>query len=237
MKRVLMLFAMVLAWVGVSLAQESGQVVQQLLDVIYKSDGSVVKGVIMEQIPGVSYTITTTDGKSLTIDALSIDKITKEPALGGSILTENINHNYYYNPYLAVRYDENGNPILPLSPTEAMFGSLIVPGLGQIFNGQHGKGLALMGGALAGVLAITAGTAAVGPRWEDVMGYSGLALLVGSYLYSLIDAPLYAKRWNVEHGFPANGNLSMSVAPVIMVPAGYYGAPRATVGVGAEINF
>ena len=82
-----MLFAMVLAWVGVSLAQESWQGVQQLLDVIYKSDGSVVKGVIMEQIPGVSYTITTTDGKSLTIDALSIDKITKEPAVGGSVVT------------------------------------------------------------------------------------------------------------------------------------------------------
>lgn len=239
MKRFALILVVALTWCGALQAQEVAGVSnqQQLVEVIYKTDGSLLRGTIVEQIPNVSYTIVTTEGRRVTVDALSIEKITKEPMMG-HVVTENFNHNYYYNPYINVKYDENGNAILPMSPSEAMWCSLICPGLGQILeNRQPLKGLLLMAGSVAGILSITVGTEHADPKWEDIVGFSGLALFAGSYLYSLIDAPLYARSWNVEHGFPANGNISMSVVPVVGV-GGYYGvAPHATVGLGATVRF
>ena len=239
MKKLVLIFAVALTWCGALQAQEVASVTpqQQLVEVIYKSDGSLLRGTIVEQVPNVSYTIVTTEGRRVTVDALSIEKITKEPMVG-QVVTENINHNYFYNPYINVKYDENGNAILPMSPSEAMWCSLICPGLDQILeNRQPLKGAAMLAGSVAGILTIAVGTEHAGPKWEDIVGFSGLALFVGSYLYSLIDAPHYARSWNVEHGFPANGNISMSVVPVVGV-GGYYGvAPHATVGIGAAVHF
>ena len=50
----------------------------QLWDVIYTSDGSVVKGVIVEEIPGTSYRLVLAGGGSLVVQTANIVKLTKE---------------------------------------------------------------------------------------------------------------------------------------------------------------
>jgi hypothetical protein len=50
----------------------------QLWDVIYTSDGSVVKGVIVEEVPGTSYKIALAGGGSLVVQAANVTKLTRE---------------------------------------------------------------------------------------------------------------------------------------------------------------
>src|SRR5687767_14874579 len=57
----------------------------QLWDVIHTSDGSVVKGVIVEEIPGTSYRIALVGGGSLVVQTANVVKLTRElnPAFAG----------------------------------------------------------------------------------------------------------------------------------------------------------
>jgi hypothetical protein len=50
----------------------------QLWDVVYTNDGSVVKGVIVEEIPGTSYKLTLAGGGSLVIQMANVQRITRE---------------------------------------------------------------------------------------------------------------------------------------------------------------
>ena len=51
---------------------------QKTADVIYLKNGSIMKGVITEHIPNVSYTIETADGSKMIFSANEVEKITKE---------------------------------------------------------------------------------------------------------------------------------------------------------------
>ncbi len=55
---------------------------QQLEDVVYLKNGSIIKGVIVEQIPGESVKLETRDGNVFVFTMLEIAKITREQ-LGG----------------------------------------------------------------------------------------------------------------------------------------------------------
>ena len=51
---------------------------QQLEDVVYLKNGSIIKGVIVEQIPGESVKLETRDGNVFVFTMLEIAKITRE---------------------------------------------------------------------------------------------------------------------------------------------------------------
>ena len=53
---------------------------QNLEEVIYLKNGSVIRGVITEQIPGVSLKISTKDGNIFAYQMDDVEKITKEAA-------------------------------------------------------------------------------------------------------------------------------------------------------------
>lgn len=232
MKRFLLLVAMV---VGFTTFAEAQLPQHTYTDVIYTNDGLILQGTIVEQIPGVSYTIVTLEGKTYTLDALSINRITKE-AVRGRLVTEN--HNYLYNPYIVHKIDEDGNPIFPLSPAKAFTRSLFIPGLGQIYNGEELKGTLLISGAIVGILGITVGANMVNNRYSDFVGYSSAALLAGCYLYSLIEAPIFAARWNKKHGFKLSGRYPtyMQVSPTIGI-MGYGTNNDASVGMNIALTF
>lgn len=231
MKRVFFILLAIFAFESLASGQKTVYAPQQLIDVVYKVDGTTLRGTIVEQTPNVDYTLLTLDGHTIKIDALQIEKIVKEPLATATIVTEN--HNYNYNPYIVCKFDEDGNPIFPLDSRSAFFRSLIIPGLGQMYNGQTLKGAALLGGCVAGVLGVTWGTSLANTAMgEDIIGITSLAVGVGCYLYSLIDAPLYAKRWNKQHGFRFNGNGFVSVAPVVVVGRNIDG-----LGVGVSVGF
>lgn len=51
---------------------------QEYYDVVYLKNGSRVKGIIVEQVPGQSYKIQTSDGNLFVFNADEVEKITKE---------------------------------------------------------------------------------------------------------------------------------------------------------------
>lgn len=51
---------------------------QSLQEIVYLKNGSVIKGVIIEQIPGVSLKIQTNDGSIFAYQMADVEKITKE---------------------------------------------------------------------------------------------------------------------------------------------------------------
>ena len=233
MKRLLLLAALLVGCAAVSMAQTEMQRVTT--DVIYTTDGIILQGTIVEQVPGVKYTITTLEGKTYTVDALSIERITRE-VITRPLLTEN--YNYNYNPYIACHFDENGDPIFPLRPGTAFARSLVVPGLGQMYNGEFGKGVLLFTGAIAGILGATLGAYYCPSKYESLVGWGSVALLGGCYVYSLIDAPIVAMRWNRQHGFKFNGDSYIEVAPAIGVGRDpHHRRSNASLGVGVSVKF
>ncbi|MBR5830331.1 MAG: hypothetical protein IKY63_03635 [Tidjanibacter sp.] len=227
MKRLLFLVAVLLGGIAALSAQQPTQG-QMLEDVIYLNDDTVLRGIIVEQVPAVTYVIATANGK-YTIDALSIRKITKEPTSNTLV----VNEIHTYGPYIPHKYDEDGNLITPLSPSGAFFNSLIIPGLGQMNNGQEIKGILLFTGTVVGVLGVTVGTNMASSQYVDLVGYSSAVLAAGCYLYSLFDAPIYAYKWNKKHGFKGGGYNRMSFRPAI----GVSGRRGAAVGMNVAFDF
>ena len=227
MKKFFLLAALLFGALGTASAQYYAQQ-QSVVDAIYTTNGIVLQGTIVEQIPGVEYTIVTTDGRTLTIDALSVSRITKENASGY------LGNPYYYNNQGPYKIDADGNPIYPLSVAGAFARSLIVPGLGQMYNGDGLKGGLLFSGCLLGLLGATVGANAL--YWiEDEVVISSVALIAGCYFYSLIDAPLTASRWNKQHGF-VGGGYCLNMGPTFGTVRGSSGREPA-LGVGLSLSF
>ena len=91
-------------------------------------------------------------------------------------------------------------------PGVAFILSFFVSGTGQFYNGQPGKGAAMLGTSLLGVILYASGT-----KSEEVGGgyttqksagtaFTGVALIIGSGLWSMIDAPISAGKLNKENG-------------------------------------
>ena len=55
-------------------------VAQNVQEVVYLKNGSVVRGVVIEQVPGVSLKVQTSDGSIFAYQMSEVDKITKEAA-------------------------------------------------------------------------------------------------------------------------------------------------------------
>ena len=73
-RRLLCTIAMAVLFVAVGFAQD------ERVDVVYLKDGSVIRGTIIEQIPGQSLKIETRDGSVFALEFSRIMKITKEEA-------------------------------------------------------------------------------------------------------------------------------------------------------------
>lgn len=91
------------------------------------------------------------------------------------------------------RMSENANaphqyPIVvsPKSPALALIASFFFPGLGQLINGEVGKGIAML--ALYFV------------SWMLAFVLIGFLFLPIVWIWSMIDAYSGAKNWNTAHG-------------------------------------
>ena len=155
-------------------------------DVVYLKDGSVIHGTIIEQRPGISILVRTHDGNTLRYAMDAIDRMTKEPLAAG-------------RPAGAVA-PARKEPVLAFAL------SLLVPGLGQGYNGEWGKGGIMFGSAVVGFY-----------LWEysdDSCSNNGYIIYctrsstatigelayIGSVLWSIIDAPISASRINKRAG-------------------------------------
>ena len=173
------------------------QQMQQMEDVIHLKNGGLVRGTIIEQVPGESMKIQTRDGNIFVYTNDEIAKITKEPVMG---------------------------IIKKKNPWVAFFLSTIITGGGQFYNGQYLKGVAQLGGAIIGIGFILNGingdyrsytyTSYDGERYydyyyaddEDKITFGAL-LWFGSNLWSMIDAPIAANRINRQNQQASYGHL------------------------------
>jgi len=86
--------------------------------------------------------------------------------------------------------------------------SLLVPGAGQFYNGQPGKGILFFGGCLTGWGLMVYGAVQTYRQGTDEEGggslfWAGLAVGGGSWVGSMIDAPATASDINHRRGYSA----------------------------------
>ena len=175
---------------------------QQMEDVVHLKNGGLVRGTIIEQIPGESLKIQTRDGNVFVYTMDEIAKMSKEPVMGmrGQIRAKK------KNPWLA-------------------FGlSALITGGGQFYNGQHSKGVAQLGGVILGIGLMASGSEdnytryamndlgllyerRVDPDDDDGRVVLGFLLFFGSHIWSVVDAPISANSINRQNQQPSYGHL------------------------------
>jgi TM2 domain-containing membrane protein YozV len=79
--------------------------------------------------------------------------------------------------------------VTPKNPVLSLVLSLVIPGLGQIINGETGKGIALIVGVVISFFLIFV--------------LIGFLTWFAIWVFAMYDAFQGAKKWNVAHGFPA----------------------------------
>lgn len=90
------------------------------------------------------------------------------------------------------------------SPLLAFGLSIFYPGLGQLYNAEYGKALLMGGLGTVGLgFAVLAAMSTdfdseSNPDYIAVMGYTGFAVWGGTYIWSLIDAPISASNINEQ---------------------------------------
>ena len=165
-----------------------------MMDVVYLKSGTIVRGMIIEQIPNKSLRIETTDGSIMFFTFEEIEKIAKER-----------------------RSESAGNPARlsiahpdEKSPVAAGLFSVLLPGAGQYYTGETGVGL-LHTGLFAGgiVLALTAGSRDFSRTESTSFGtsttsgdeptawlYVGLGISGATLVWSVVDAVTRTNEYN-----------------------------------------
>ncbi len=73
-------------------------------------------------------------------------------------------------------------------PTVSLLCSLFVPGVGQMVNGETGKGVLMLAGWIV--------------CWLLFLTLVTILIAIGIWVWAMVDAYRGAERWNVAHGLP-----------------------------------
>lgn len=173
---------------------------QSTRDVVYLKNGGVVKGMIIEQIPNQSLKIETGDGSVFVYLMSEIEKIAKEQVT----TTNNNRSGNYSNSTVGYR-----------NPTTAWAYSFLIPGGGQFYNGETGKGVAMLG--------IYAGSVGCFILGLDVypLSYVGLVGMLATAIWTQVDAPTSANRINRQNGLALalGDGITLGMNPTLMSTA------------------
>ena len=161
----------------------------QLQDVVYLKDGTVVRGTIVDRIPGESLSIRTTDNRVLTYSSQQIHKVTRESS--------------------AISLKRRKEP------ASACCLSCIIPGLGQFYNDEPDKGCTQFGMFSAGmgvafVIAVVDRFNSNGGDSSDTshaVFYGSLGVAAFAWLWSMIDAAESANAINERNEKQQHGHL------------------------------
>jgi TM2 domain-containing membrane protein YozV len=192
-------------------------------DVVHLKDGGIVRGTIIERGSTESVKIQTADGSVFVYKLDQVQRITREALVGApSGMQASMRAS-------APKKD----------PAVAFVLSLLIPGAGQVYNGEVGKGALQLGldvGATVLWLTNVPGT--------DWSGYerdtgdaglfnAGLAIMVVTDLWSMIDAPLSASAINRR-----NGQISMLQAhSVTLTPVALRAGHTSVTGLMVSCRF
>ena len=163
---------------------------QGLEDVVYLKNGSIIRGIIVEQIPFKSIKISTLGGSELIYTMDEIVRITKEPPI---------------RPKLPMM--SGYNPVKPQSPMMSGYGpvkmqrekspglalglSFLVVGAGQAYAGEYENA---MGHGIVAISCIAAISITDDSDIRDVALIIGL----GNWIWSMADAPTAVQRFNTK---------------------------------------
>ena len=161
----------------------------QMLDVIHLTDGGVVVGEIIEIIPnqtvklkthvldnsyqGIFFLQEPDEGELKIYPFEQIEKMSK------------IKVKFRNRTTATVRA-----ALLPSIP----FLYPIFPGWGQFYNGQQDKGIGFLILSVSGIFIMSSGFEGDSP--DNVTAATGASMIIGSYIWSVIDANLSAKKIN-----------------------------------------
>jgi TM2 domain-containing membrane protein YozV len=189
--------------------------VGELQDVVYLKNGGIIRGVIIEQIPLEKLKIRTADGSIFVYQMSEIERITREAP---------------------VALEPAGPAKSRKDPTLAGLLSFFLPGTGQFYNGEAGKGVIMLGASVVGTALILS---SIGDEiWYDDRSDDnaafGAVLFLTAWLWSIIDAPISASRINRENGL---ASLPIIDDDLVVTFAGPSLAGRPTPGVRLAWRF
>jgi len=146
----------------------------KMLDVVHLTDGNTVTGEIIEIIPKETIKIETTDGKLITYPLDQIEKKTRVEVEFKSRTSATIRAAVF--------------PIFPVGLLS--FGVPVFSGWGQFYNGQYLKAVGFLVNGFIGMNVLMAS------EDSDTAAVIGAGMVVGGYIWSIIDANLSAKKIN-----------------------------------------
>ena len=220
-KKIFVLIAILFA--GLSMyAQNNTQ------DVVYLKNGGILKGVIIEQVPGVSLKIQTADGSVFVYPIEEVEKMAKE------------------TPTVQSQQQTNSN-FSTKNPTEPKYKvlSLFIPGAGQLYATDFQTGWGYVAWALLGYPALVTTTYLLFD-YDVAMVLTGI-ISITQFLINIgviSNAVSLAKKVNLDNGYLSmkiNDKVSLGVRPElsynnIMQQNGGM-SPTFTKGIGFSLSF
>ena len=171
-----------------------------LQDVVYLKNGSIIRGDIIEMVPGETVKIMTADGNVFVHAFADVERFSKE------------------RPVSAIAVNSNAYNIEEKSPWLSGFLSFCIPGLGQFYNGESRKGWVDLATSLGSYLGMYAGASMIvyGVDYEMMydgttrdgmittgimLMFAGMGVMIGNGIHSIVDAAKSSNRINAENGF------------------------------------
>jgi hypothetical protein len=143
--------------------------------VIYLRNGNVIYGSIIEKMDGNMMKIEAVDGNIYVLNAGEISRIKGEKIKSPALARPRIGRK---------------------APPLAFILSFSVPGFGQFYNGEYSKGFVQLG-----AVAACFGIAATYKNHYNRSGTLPLAMALGVWAWSFIDAPISSHRINRKNGY------------------------------------
>lgn len=199
MKKTLTILLLFSLFSAIAFAQQNN-----FQDVVYLKDGSIIRGMIIEQVPNKSIKIETADKSVFVYQMDVIEKITKEEIK--SEIKAPLNF-----PKLKYTFGHKINPIGgKKSPWLAGGLSLLIPGIGQFYNGDVGSGLFYMTINITNnIIRTTQVNNGADASLSTIAGYV-------INIASIINAATIANRVNKARGYYLGNNTYLNISPSII---------------------
>lgn len=149
-------------------------------DTIHLKDGTIITGTITEEVLGETITIRTPNGIIYTFALADISKITRQQITRQKITTRK-------------------------EPALSCILSIIIPGAGQVYNEEYGKGLFFFLGSSIGLgIAVSAMRRDIFGQYHVIEGKEDIAaagalLWFFNHIISIIEAPISAHQINKKN--------------------------------------
>lgn len=214
-KSTLLLFTLLVS--AVVFAQQNN-----LTDVVYLKNGSILRGIIIEQIPNESIKLQTADNNILVYKTDEIERITKEPVSNRNNFRNNDERKGFIGLSLGAAFPVGDASGMPIGATLSLidFGYLFTQNIGiagkWFGNGHAENGVSFgVGGLMAGFLASTP----ISPKANfEGRGLIGLGTFTAEYAGKSASSDAY-----FAYDLGVGGRINTSNKVSLLINADYIG--------------